>query len=144
MNLKQIVNCFSLFILAALFLWQTVFAIMKYLEKTTVVHTINIDEDLILFPSITVCKKVSNGLYEREIKDSSANIDDKIYKLHFNAWTKNEIFYFFSHPTMFNQSFPCTTLEGTGTSPGKPCSFPLFEFGEISEKCNVNENCWTR
>ena len=50
-----------------LFAWQTIYATIKYLERTTITSTYNEDDNSILFPSVTVCKKYLNGLSESDI-----------------------------------------------------------------------------
>ena len=54
-------------------------------------------------------------------------IDKKIWNL------DNQI-YFFTHPGVFNMSFPCTTTLG-GRTPGKPCVFPIYYYGNNYENC---------
>ena len=135
--------CFIL-VLFSLFLWQTIAATLKYLERKTITSTYNTDEGTILFPSITVCKKYSVVLYESDIRNMSMKIEKKIWNLYKNTWKKDEVFYFFSHPTMFNLSFPCTTMKGTGTSSGKPCSFPFLNWNGILENKCPSWGCITR
>lgn len=43
-------------------------------------------------------------------------------------------FFFFTHPGILNLTFPCTTTLG-GTSPGKPCVFPIIERDDYDDKC---------
>ena len=131
-------------VLFMLFLWQTVYATLKYLEKTTIASTTHKDEESILFPSITVCKKYLMGLNEEKIHNASMLIA-KISRLNESMWRRNEVFYFFSHTNMFNLTFPCTTVNSLGTSPGKPCSFPFRDWGELKTKCEVPHGfCFTR
>ena len=144
MKIKYVFNGIVLIILFALFLWQTIVATLKYLERTTISSISFEDDGLILFPSITVCKKYSNGLSENVIKNRSMNIEDKIDLLHKNSWTKNEVFYFASHQNMFNVSFPCTTIPGPDSDPGKPCSFPFLQWQKLNKGCNKGGNCPTR
>ena len=133
-------------ILFILFFWQTYTATIKYLEATTTASTSNKDEDSILFPSITICKKYLMGLYDDEIYNASMLIPE-ISLLNDSVWRRNEVFYFFTHTNMFNLSFPCTTVNGMGTSAGKPCSFPFRDWGEgeLKTKCESPHGfCYTR
>ena len=148
MKKYEFINTFIVLFLLLLFLWQTISATLKYLKGTTITSTINIDDGSILFPSVTVCKKYWFGSDESDFKDYS-NVSQLISKarIHRNTWNKSEMFYFVSHPKMFNISFPCTTMEGTGTTPGKPCSFPFTWGGEnedLKEGCTLLGNCATR
>ena len=140
---KQIITM----ILFALFLWQSITATFKFLERKTFISSVNIDDFSILFPSITICKRHLNGLhYFRELKNKSLTIQDKISLLHEKIWRKNETIYFFSHSKMFNSSFPCNTFEGA-TDGGKPCSFPFIEpYNEGKQKlCSGSPKyCYTR
>ena len=134
MRKKNLFNTFCMIVLLILFIWQTMCATLKYLGKTTITSTSHIDEDSILFPSITVCKKYFLGYYDEDIYNASMLIP-QISRLNDSVWRRNEVFYFFSHTNMFNLSFPCTTVNGMGTSPGKPCSFPFRDWGELKTKC---------
>ena len=128
MKKGPLINTFFLAILFSLFMWQTIFATLKYLEFTTIMSTSNSDEGSILFPSISVCKKYSFNTYAAQsIRNTSMSFSEKINLLKEKLWTRNETFYFANHPGMFNVSFPCTTQDDTGTDPGKPCSFPYIE-----------------
>ena len=119
--------------------------IIKYMKENTIISTINKDDGSILFPSVTICKRYWFGLGKSENKNVSALITK--YRIHKNVWRKKELFYFVSHSNMFNLSFPCNTMEGTGTTPGKPCSFPHTWGGDyvyLHEGCNDWGNCVTR
>ena len=144
MEKKYLFNTVCMIILFILFFWQTYTATIKYLEATTTASTSNKDEDSILFPSITVCKKYLMGNYDDEIYNASMLIPE-ISLLNDSVWRRNEVFYFFTHTNMFNLSFPCTTVNDMGTSPGKPCSFPFRDWGELKTKCEAPHGfCYTR
>ena len=142
----DILNTFIVLFLLLLFLWQTINATLKYLKGTTITSSINIDDGSILFPSVTVCKKYWFGRDESDFHNFSQLITKD--RMHKNAWKKKDLFYFVSHPKMFdNVSFPCNTMEGTGTTPGKPCSFPYTWGGEnedLVEGCSLLGGCVTR
>ena len=139
--------CASLFFLPFSYGKQlAISAILKYSEKQTIASTYFTDDGSILFPSITVCKKYLIGPSAHQFRNTSMPIEDKINQLHRNTWRRNEVFYFFSHPKMFNLSFPCTSVEGRGTTPGKPCIFPSIDLdGFKLTQCDGSENfCYTR
>ena len=140
MNIKRFINRAVLFVLFGLFIWQTILAIMKYMERTTITSSNNRDEGSILFPSITVCKNYLNGPNYLKIKNENLKNETLNRDLYNKIWSKNQVFYFFSHPNMFNLSFPCTTKEGIGTTPGKPC---IFAHGH-GKNCTEYKNCFTR
>ena len=86
------------------------------------------EKDLLTYPSISICKQYSfiNDLYLYELK---TDINKVAYDLYFNVWFYYYQFYFFTHPGAKNMTFPCTTLLG-GTTPGKPCVFPIIYRGK--------------
>ena len=88
--MKIVFHIIFLAILFSLFLWQSIQATLKYLQRTTIASTSIVDEGSILFPSITVCKKYSNGLYKAEIENISVNIEDKLKTIHNRTWARNE------------------------------------------------------
>ena len=124
-----IFNALITLILLLLFLFQTYLAMDKYLAFQTKMSTSNIDEGLILYPSITVCKNYLNGLSSDTVDNSSMTVKEKINILHQNYWSKEKLFYFFSHSKMFNITFPCNTLDTGAMEQGKPCSFPSYQAG---------------
>ena len=143
---KLIFNKVISLILFGLFLWQSIYATLKNLQRKTYVSSENVDEFSILFPSITICKRHMNGIGTIQLKNSSFLIQDKISMLFEKIWRKNETIYFFSHSKMFNLTFPCNTFEGA-TDGGKPCSFPYIEpYSEgLHKSCRSSTNyCYTR
>ena len=142
---KLIFNQLISLLLFALFLWQSLVATFKFLDRKTYISSENVDHFSILFPSITICKRHLNGIFGPDLDNKSLSIRDKISLLHENIWRKNET-NFFSHSNMFNTSFPCNTVEGA-TDGGKPCSFPYIEpYNKgLQRKCNQPTNyCYTR
>ena len=143
---KLVFNKTISLILFANFLWQSIIATLKFLERKTFISSENFDDSSVLFPSITICKRHLNGIHLTELKNETLTIQDKIFILHEKTWRKNETIYFFSHSKMFNTSFPCNTFEGA-TDGGKPCSFPYIEpYNEgLQESCTMPTNyCYTR
>ena len=143
---KLVFNKTISLILFAIFLWQSIIATLKFLERKTFISSENFDDSSVLFPSITICKRHLNGIHLTELKNETLTIQDKIFILHEKTWRKNETIYFFSHSKMFNTSFPCNTFEGA-TDGGKPCSFPYIEpYNEgLQESCSMPTNyCYTR
>ena len=128
------------------FLWQSIVATLKLLDRKTSIFSDNVDGLSILFPSITICKKHLNGIHPDDIQNKSLSVQNKISILHENTWRRNESIYFFSHSKMFNLSFPCNTIEGA-TDGGKPCSFPYVEpyNSGLQKSCSKRLNyCYTR
>ena len=84
MKKYNLLNKFLGLILLLLFFWETISATLKYMKGTTVTSTVNIDDGLILFPSVTVCKKYWFGVDE---SDYSNNLSQLILKdrMHQNA-----------------------------------------------------------
>ena len=87
------------------------------------------DEALILYPSITVCKIYS---FEHPKIFSSVNNmsnDEDISEPAISAIknhlpTLDEYLFYFTQPSVMNLTFPCTTTLG-GSTPGRPCTFPV-------------------
>ena len=146
MRRKYWINSLFIASLFALFLWQSIIALLKYLEGATVTSTSNFDNGTILFPSVTVCKRYVTGFYKNDVENVTLDIQQKINHFRKNIWRKNEVFYFFSHSNMFNLTFPCTTKESIGNAPGKACSFPSLDFKNknMEYECNGWGNCVTR
>lgn len=143
---KLIFNQLISSILFALFLWQSLVATFKFLDRKTYISSENVDNFSILFPSITICKSHLNGIHGPDLSNKSFPMEHKISILHENTWKKNETIYFLSHSKMFNTTFPCNTIEGA-TDGGKPCSFPYFEpYNEgLQTSCSKPTNyCYTR
>ena len=140
------INGLCLLVLFAIFSWETISAILKYSERQTLASTYFTDDGSILFPSITVCKKYLIGPGATQLGNISMPIEAKVDRLHMNTWRRNEVLYFISHPNMFNLSFPCTSVEGRGTTPGKPCSFPCIDLEGLKlTQCDGPDNfCCTR
>ena len=84
-------NGFMMIILFSLFLWQTIEATFKWLNKNTIISSSNMDDGAVLFPSITVCKKYLNGLHVDVIENKSMPVKDKIAILHENTWKKKNL-----------------------------------------------------
>ena len=147
MRRKYWISSFIVVSLFVLFMWQSITALLKYLERTTITSTSNIDNGTILFPSVTVCKRYVTGFYENDVdKNVTLDIQQKINHFRKNIWRKKEVFYFFSHSNMFNLTFPCTTKESIGNAPGKPCSFPSLDYKNknMESECSGWGNCVTR
>ena len=143
---KYWINSFIVVSLFGLFLWQSIIALSKYLERTTITSTSNFDNGAILFPSVTVCKRYVSGFYDNDLKNVTLDIQQKINQFRKTVWRKKDVFYFFSHTNMFNLTFPCTTKDGIGNTPGKACSFPSLDFKNKNRLngCNGWGNCVTR
>ena len=88
------------------------------------------------YPSVTVCKKYTFDYYIDEIfkNDSELTLAEVIKTARNHSWDVERLFYFFTHPGMLGLTFPCTTILG-GTSPGKPCIFPLKYDGVTYTEC---------
>jgi hypothetical protein len=67
------------------------------------------EEDTLLYPSVTVCKKYTFDQYKVNIllNESVTIIYTKVAIVE-NSWTREKVFYFLSHPKMENLTFPCT------------------------------------
>ena len=71
--------------------------------------------------------------------DNSFNLDTVVESFRNKTQSLDEQIYFFTHPGIMNLTFPCTTTLG-GTTPGKPCVFPVTYFmgswgPYFSQKC---------
>ena len=150
MDKLYLFNKFVTIILFSLFSWQLFSASSKYSLLNTFISSKIIDGSTIMFPSITICKKHSNGLHEN---DTALSVGQKVFLLYERFWKKNEVIFFFSHNKMFNMTFPCNTWGGTDG--GKPCSFPFIESynNEINQTYNFKRHhscfkgvnyCYTR
>ena len=83
---------------------------------------------MVLYPSVTVCKKFTFDTYLDSIFDKiPINLTEVKGLAIANSWDIENVFYFLSHPHMLGLSFPCTT-QTDGTDPGKPCVFPFKDY----------------
>ena len=119
-------NIFVLLLLLSLFLWQCSISIMKYTSYKTSFFTTLFEEEMVLYPSVSVCKKYTFEKYLNYLFDKdSVNLTEVKELVIENSWNIEEVFYFMSHPSMLGMTFPCTTMLD-GTDPGKPCVFPVL------------------
>ena len=109
-----------------LFLFSCFWSFQNLLDNKTGTDEKIIDGEKILYPSITVCKKYTFDYPEIGdlILNKTASLEEKKKEALKNVWSREKLFYFVSHPTMMNLTFPCTTTDD-GTDPGKPCAFPV-------------------
>ena len=112
MNIKQFINRAVLFVLFGLFIWQTILAIMKYMERTTITSSNNRDEGSILFPSITVCKNYLNGPNYLQIKNENVKVETLNRNLYNKIWSKKQVFYFFLTQICSIYLFPVQPKKG--------------------------------
>ena len=144
---------FLIICLLALSVLQSILALMKHLEGKTTYHiTLQVRTFLtnilieyknsicvyqevskVQYPSVSVCKKYTFDNYIDHMfkSDSELTLDEVIDNARNNSWDIERLFYFFTHPGMLGLSFPCTTILG-GTSPGKPCIFPIRLDDEVT------------
>ena len=92
-----------------------------------------------MYPSISICKKYAFDNSKVEFFDDSDMDTNKASEwIIENSWGLEWTVYFFTHPGVLNKTFPCTTTLG-GTTPGKPCVFPIVWWGDTYDTCfNMN------
>ena len=96
-------------LLLFLFLWQSFIPIQKFSRGNTSMFTSVEEEDTLLYPSVTVCKKYTFVQYiDNIILNESVTLGDTKAAIAENAWKREKVFYFLSHPKMENLTFPCT------------------------------------
>ena len=86
-----------------------------------------------MYPSISICKKYSFE-YEmfdeddfegvNDTDDVSSRVESMIKNFSYYSLDLDDQVYFFSQPGVMNMTYPCTTTLA-GTSPGRPCIFPV-------------------
>ena len=83
-----------------------------------------------------MCKKYTFDYYIDYMfkNDSQLPLAEVIKTARNYSWDVERLFHFFTHPGMLDLTFPCTTMLG-GTSPGKPCIFPITLEGEAMTDC---------
>ena len=152
MKTKSYIKNLFVILLLAIFSYQSWLTLTKYLERKTWYQVTTTDDETILFPSITFCKKfmyrqtdfIRNG-FKKGPKQregiipglesfrnhpfsllKTGKLDIKKVKEHFQAltFTRSELVTFLNMNTLEgSNSFPCNTL--TGLKPGAPCTFPF-------------------
>ena len=94
--------------------------------KTSFYNTIK-EEDTVLYPPFTVCKKYTFDNYlDYMFENKDINLTEIKELIIANSWDIEEVVYFFTHANMLGLTFPCTTYGGT--DPGKPCMFPYKDY----------------
>ena len=97
---------------------------------------------------MSICKKYTFNKYIDNIfLNETRSLQDIIETASRESWDIQELFHFFSHPGMLNLTFPCTTVRG-GTTPGKPCIFPITWKNKTESTCFFMDTsvpgCFTR
>ena len=135
-NLKNGLYFGAISCLVVSFLTLTYLSVVRYLGMETSYHVYFEDEKTILYPSVSICKRYAFDM-DGEVKflefenKTTENVIEMVLN---NSWNIDDQFYFFTHPGMMNLTFPCTTTLG-GTSPGKPCVFPIIEGDDYDYEC---------
>ena len=93
-------------------------------EHYSIYQATAVDDGLIEFPSITVCKKrtyddYADKLIEYITEDNTTTKDIKAWVTK-HTWNRTKVFKLVSHG---NDGRPCLT--NSGSVPGKPCIFPF-------------------
>ena len=153
MKCLHVFNTILFLILFSLFIWQCSISIIKFLSKKTSFYTTIKSTDTIVYPSVSVCKKFTYEKYLDDLfsNESTTSIVELKKVVVENSWDLEEVFYFLTHPQVYDGlTFPCTT-KLDGTDPGKPCMFPFkpdYEPSQEYNKCFTLETssdiCYTR
>ncbi len=98
---------------------------------------------MILYPSISICKKyaITNHLDVLKNVKAMAKNDFEVPDIVRSNVTNSiqsldDQLYFFTHPGVKNLTYPCTTKLGA-TTPGKPCIFPVYFNYDLMERCQI-------
>ena len=134
----------------AAFVTIVAYSTSKYLKYKTSFQRTTTHEEMILYPSISFCKKWTYENYmDGQILNENISFQDIREKIVSEIWSRNKVVhflrwklslkrsemslngvkfcailsknrnkYFFSHPGMFNMTFPCTTTLGA-TDPAR-------------------------
>ena len=137
-------------LLLIMFIRQSMYSVQRYLDKKTnfdntreVPNTIfdilliifkkKQEEEFLLYPSISVCKKYSieqENLFVANISGVGNETDisrvvGSIENQYKEGLGLEKQIFFFTQPGAMNMTYPCTTTHG-GSSPGRPCIFPIY------------------
>ena len=117
----------------SLILFMLINSISKYSENKKSVWITTVDVEEVMYPSVTVCKRRAFDDHINDwIHNESANLKDIEEALKENIATKDDIFYFVSHPNMIESNHPCMTTKDR-INPGKPCIFP-FQWNQTNHR----------
>ena len=163
MNAATFVKYFFIILLLVIFAYQSWKTVSKYLERKTMYQITTKDDDNILFPSITFCKKFMYTQRDFLSLFQNGKVEVQNAKEYFKNVTlsRSELVTFLNMNTIEgSNSFPCNTL--TGLRPGAPCTFP-YVFPDCSlsfkssrcpnttsqsfQRCQVHDDihsCYTR
>ena len=124
--MKQFIPKFLGCFYFAVFCYYIHLSIVKYMKSATKSESEFVEDDIVQFPSLSVCPKYTfkETSVTRKLLISNESVGQKINLVRENIWKKDDVFYFVNHPGIFGPGFPCVTLND-GTDPGNPCSFPV-------------------
>ena len=92
------------FIYLICFLYIVFISIQKFLEKTKIQVNKNFEEEVLQYPSVTVCAEYTFKKYiDRNMESGDIGDIEKLVKA--NVWKKNETFYFLNHKGSLKKSF---------------------------------------
>ena len=75
------------------------------------------EEDFIMYPSISICKKYAFDNANLNFFDYDyMDIDKAVEWIAQYSWSLEDTVYFFTQPGVLNKTFPCTTTLGGGAS----------------------------
>ena len=146
MNPFQVFKYSVLVILVVLFCTILFQSGLKYRKKITSYQKTSINEDKLLYPSVSICKKYTFDDYiDEELLNHTFSMSEKQDLIKKNAWLRERAIIFVGHASMLGMTYPCLTTLG-GTDAGKLCSFPSPDY--FSNPCDFDQTqkkvCFTR
>ena len=146
MNPFQVFKYSVLVILVVLFCTILFQSGLKYRKKITSYQKTSVNEDKLLYPSVSICKKYTFDNYiDEELLNHTFSMSEKQDLIQQNAWLRERAVIFLGHANMLGMTYPCLTTLG-GTDAGKLCSFPSPDY--FSNPCDFDQTqkkvCYTR
>ena len=146
MNPFQVFKCLVLTILVLLLCVTLFRSGLKYSKRNTSFQKTTINQETILYPSVSICRKYTFDNYiDEDLLNPTVTLSKKQDLIRNNSWLRERAIFFLGHSGMLGLTYPCLTTMG-GTDSAKLCSFPSPNY--FSSPCDFDQSqkkvCYTR
>ena len=119
---------------------------LKYSKRNTSFQKTTVNEEKLLYPSVSICKKYTFDDYiDEDLINPTVTLSQKQNLIRNNSWLRSRALFFLGHAGMLGLTYPCLTTMG-GTDSAKLCSFPSPK--DFSSPCDRDQTeqkvCYTR
>ena len=119
---------------------------LKYSKRNTSFQKTTVNQEKILYPSVSICRKYTFDNYiDEDLLNPTVTLSKKQDLIRNNSWLRERAIFFLGHAGMLGLTYPCLTTMG-GTDSAKLCSFPSPNY--FSSPCDFDQSqkkvCYTR